>query len=53
MYNSIESGNPSRNSCISGEGLVRRPFILILDFRLGVGIRNFNHVNEFVSISEI
>ena len=45
MYNSTESGHPWKTPRIRINGSHRKPFIL----RLDLGVRNFNHVNEFVT----
>ena len=51
MYNSIESGHLWQTPCIRLKGSDRRRPILTLVWNFGE--HNFNHLNEFVSISEL
>ena len=46
-----ESGHPWRTSHVRLKGSNRRPFFL--SFRLDLGVRDFNLVNEFASITKL
>ena len=50
LHYTMESRHPWCNN-IGIKGSDRRPFCF--NFRFGIGVCNFNHVNELVSISEL
>ena len=50
MYNSMENKQPWQTSQARVKGSDRRPYF---NFTFDIGVCIFNHVNEFVSISEI
>ena len=51
MHNNIESGQPWKIAWISVKESDRRLFCF--NFRFDIGISNLNHMNEFVSVTEL